>query len=60
MAHENFFKNVGEEFCESVAAYFLGFCVCDDEARCFNPFVDRPLVKTYIEHFLQAEHLERK
>lgn len=52
---KRFIARAGEELCESVAAYLMGFIYCDDEVRCWDPFADRPVVKLYVEHFLNGE-----
>lgn len=50
--------NVGEEFCESVAAFMLGYIYCDDNPdRCLDPFKDRPMIKKLVEDFLNAHHV---
>jgi hypothetical protein len=54
---EKFKVRVGEEFCESVAAYMLGYIYCEDPDRCFDPFKDRPEVKKIVEDFLNTHHV---
>ena len=60
------YKNLGddkhstgirEEFCETLAAYKLGFVYSSDKKRQLDPFYDRPKVKEFIENFLDAELL---
>ena len=46
---------ISEEFCETIAAHFLGFAFCKDDSRGKNPFADRPEVKDFIFNFLNAE-----
>ncbi|MDE1975321.1 MAG: hypothetical protein KGI49_02310 [Patescibacteria group bacterium] len=53
---KQFIRNVGEELCESVAAYFMGFIYCNDPVRCWAPFAGRPIVKLLVEHFLRGVH----
>lgn len=46
---------VSEELCETIAAYFLEFAYCGDDARGKEPFKDRPEVKAFVKDFLNAE-----
>lgn len=50
-----FIYRVGEELCESVVAYILGYIYCEDPERCFDPFKDRPEVRRLVEDFLSAK-----
>ncbi len=57
LADVQFIRRASEEFCESVAAYMMGYIYCDDPERCWNPLVDRPLVKLFIENFLHGKRM---
>ena len=48
---------IKEEFCESLAAYKLGFVYSSDEKRQLDPFYDRPEVEEFIKNFLDAKKL---
>jgi hypothetical protein len=50
---------ISEELCETIAAYFLGFAFCGDDARSRNPFADRPEIKDFVKDFLNAELVRR-
>lgn len=47
--------SVNEELAESIAAYLLNFVYCNDKARRFEPFRDRPEVKAIVKEYLEAK-----
>ncbi len=51
---------ISEEMCEAIAAHFLGFAYSGDNARCRNPFADRPEVRLFVIDFLNAELIKDK
>jgi hypothetical protein len=51
---------ISEELCETIAAYYLGFAYCGDDARSRSPFADRPEIKEYVRNFLNAELVKKE
>ncbi|MDQ2933022.1 MAG: hypothetical protein M3Q80_01420 [bacterium] len=54
VSNELFYACVSEELSEAVAAYLLGYNWCSDKKRWWDPFVDRPLVRSIVEDFILA------